>query len=126
MASTGYIQVRAYASYAQLPLQDVAVIITDPDGTAIAFQLTDRSGLTEPIAISVPDISAGLSPNTGIVPFKNINIYARLDHFEQIEAENVQVFPNVVTIQNFEMVPLAELPENWAESELFNTPPQNL
>lgn len=126
MASTGYVQVHAYASDAQIPLEDVAVMITNPDGSAIAMRLTDRSGLIEPIAITVPDRSASQSPNSGVKPYATVNIYARREDYEQIEAENVQVFADTVTFQNLEMIPLAELPEQWSKAELFNTPPQNL
>ena len=55
-----------------------------------------------------------------------VNIYARLENFEQIEAENVQVFAGTVTNQNLEMIPLSELPDKWTKAEIFNTPPQNL
>ena len=51
MPSIGYIQVRAYTSYARLPLKDVAVTVTSPDGTAIAMRLTDRSGMIAPIEV---------------------------------------------------------------------------
>ena len=101
-------------------------MITDEAGKAIAMRLTDRSGLIEPIPITVPDRAASQSPNMGVTPFTRINIYARLENFEQIEAENVQVFADVVTNQNLEMIPLSELPQSWTKAELFNTPAQNL
>ena len=101
-------------------------MITQPDGTAIALRLTDRSGRIEPVAITVPDLAASQTPDTGIIPFTNVNVYARLENFEQIEAENVQVFPDTVTDQNLEMIPLSELPEAWTKAEIFRTPPQNL
>ncbi len=90
------------------------------------MRLTDRSGRIEPVPITVPNLSAGQTPDTGIVPYTNVNIYARLENYEQIEAENVQVFPDTVTDQNLEMIPLSELPESWSKTEIFNTPPQNL
>ena len=126
MSTTGYIQVHAYTSTAQIPLEDVAVMITYPDGSAIAMRLTDRSGLIEPVVISVPDLSASQTPDTGIIPYATVNIYARLENYEQIEAENVQVFAGTVTLQNLEMIPLSELPDKWTKAELFKTPPQNL
>ena len=92
----------------------------------MAMRLTDRSGLTEPVPIRVPDRASGQAPDTGIVPYTNVNIYARLEDFEQIEAENVQVFADTVTYQNLEMIPLSELPTQWTKAEVFNTPPQNL
>ena len=126
MSSIGYIQVHAYTSRAQSPRPGVAVMITQPDGTAIAMRITDRSGLIEPVSISVPDIAAGQTSDTGIVPFVNVNIYARKEDFQQFEGENLQVFPNTVTYQNLELIPLAEFPEEWTQGEIVTTPPQNL
>jgi len=126
MAATGYIQVRAFTSNANLPLKDVTVLITDSSGKAIAMRQTDRNGKIEPIAITTPDLSASLDPNTGITPFTSINIYARIENFEQIEAENIQIFADTTTDQELEMIPLAEFPEFWTETEIFRTPPQNL
>ena len=126
LSSTGYIQVSAYTSRARIPLENVAVMITYPDGNAIAMRLTDRSGKIEPVPIAVPDRASSQTPDTGIVPYASVNIYARLENFEQIEAENVQVFAGTVTNQNLEMIPLSELPAQWSKAEIFNTPPQNL
>lgn len=126
MPATGYIQVHAYTSYAQIPLQGVAVSITASDGTAIATRLTDRSGRITPVAIPVPDLSASQSPDTGEIPFTTVNIHARLRGYEQITAERVQVFADTTTNQNLEMIPLAELPGSWNQTEDFDTPPQNL
>ena len=79
-----------------------------------------------PLEVETPNRIISLSPNTGSVPFTTVNIYARLDNYEAIEAENVQVFANTVTLQNLEMIPLSELPANWDKLEVFDTPPQNL
>ena len=127
LSSTGYIQVRAYTSSALIPLKDVAVTITDTSGAAIAMRLTNRNGLLDaPIEISVPDRSASESPNSGIIPYAAVNLYARIENFEEIHAERVQVFPDTLTIQDLKMIPLSELPDNCNEAELFNTPAQIL
>ena len=126
MPSRGYITVRAYASYAQIPVKDVAVTVTAPDGTAIAMRLTDRNGQITPIEIPVPDIAAGQTPDTGERPYALVNLYARLRGYEQIENENLQVFPDTTTNQDLAMIPLSELPGRWDRIEIFDTPPQNL
>lgn len=126
MPDTGYIQVKATTSNAQIPLEDVAVTITMQDGTAIAMRLTDRNGLAEPVEVPTPELSAGLTPDTGIRPFTPVNVYARLDGYEQMENENLQVFPGVITRLVLQMIPLAELPNHWDKTVVFNTPPQNL
>ena len=126
LASTGYITVHAYTSYAQLPLENVAISITSSDGTAIALRITDRNGQIRPVTIPVPDRSAGLSPDTGETPYTSVNLYARLRGYEQAEYENIQIFPGTTTNQNVELIPLSELPGKWDQTAIFDTPPQNL
>lgn len=126
MPSVGYIQVHAYTSNARLPLEDVAITVTAEDGTAIGMRLTDRSGKIRPIEVPVPDLAAGQTPDTGESPYTPVNLYARKKGFEMIENESLQVFPDTVTDQNLEMIPLSELPESWNRTEIFVTPPQNL
>ena len=126
MPSTGYIQVRAYTSNAQYPLKNVAITFTSQDGTAIAMRLTDRSGKITPMPIPVPDKSESQSPDPSERPYAVVNLYARLKDFEQTEAENLQVFAGTTTIQNLEMIPLSELPDQWDQMIIFDTPPQNL
>ena len=126
MSATGYIQVRAYTGRAGYPLKDVAITVTATDGTAIAMALTNRSGLISPIAIPVPDRQDSLQPDPPERPFAVVNLYARLRDYEQVEAENLQVFAGTTTVQNLEMIPLAELPDQWSQTVIYDTPPQNL
>lgn len=127
LSATGYIQVHAYTSNAQIPLKDVAVTITDTDGAAIAMRLTNRSGILDiPVPITVPDLSASQSPNTGVIPFAVVDLYARVENYEEIHIERLQIFADTVTNQNLEMIPLSELPQNWNQAEIFYTPAQNL
>lgn len=126
MPSTGYIQVRAYESYAQLPLQDVTVAVTATDGTAMAMRLTDRSGKITPIPVPTPDLAESQSPGSPEAPFTAVNLYARKQGYEQIEIENLQVFAETVTLQDLVMIPLSELPGSWKKKEIFDTARQNL
>jgi len=126
MPATGFIQLRAYTSTAQFPLKDVAITVTSSDGTAIAMRLTDRNGLIVPIELPVPDLEESLQPDPQERPFATVNLYARKQGYEQVESENLQVFADTTTYQNLEMIPLAELPQNWDQTVIYNTPPQNL
>lgn len=122
----GYINVLAYVGTAQIPLENVAITVTADDGTALAMRLTDRNGAISPIEIPVPALSAGQTPDTGVKPFTTVNLYAHLEGFDQVENENLQVFPDTVTRLNLEMIPLAEFPSAWDKTLIFDTPPQNL
>lgn len=127
LSAIGYLQIHAYTSNAQIPLKDAAVTVTDLAGSAIAMRLTNSSGqLDDPLVIEVPDLSASQSPNTGIIPFTAVDIYARLENYEEIEVEHVQIFADTVTVQNLELIPLSELPGNWNKAEIFDIPAQNL
>lgn len=126
MGATGYIQVHAFTSKARLPLKDVTISITDKNGTIIAMRQTDRSGIISPVAVSTPKLSTSQKPGVDTTPFTTVNLYARLAQYEQIEAKNIQIFPNTITNQELEMIPLAEFPEFWTQAEIFETQPQNL
>ena len=90
------------------------------------MRLTDRSGQITPIEIPVPDLAESQSPNPPERPFATVNLYAHKKGYEQIEAENLQVFANTITDQDLMMIPLAELPQSWDQTMIFDTPPQNL
>ena len=126
MASTGYLQAHIYTSNAQLPLSNVAVVVTSPDGTAIAMRITDRSGLIAPIEIPVPPREESQEPGSEERPYTQVNLIAELPGFERIEAENLQIFAGTTTYQNLEMIPLSYQPFGQNQTIRYITPPQNL
>ena len=91
LPDTGYIQIHAFTSNAQIPLQNVTVTVSAQDGTVIALRLTDRSGRIEPIPIPVPSREESLSPNPPQIPFTQVNLTARLQDYEQIFVYGLQV-----------------------------------
>lgn len=126
MPAMGYITVHAYTSNAQLPLEDVAITVTASDGTAIAMRLTDRSGLTQTVELPVPELSDSQQPDPPERPFATVDLYAKKRGYEQIHAENIQVFADTTTYQDLMMIPLSELPGSWDQTLTLDTPPQNL
>lgn len=125
MPAYGYIQVKAYTSRAQLPVEDAAVSVVDDQGRLLGLRTTDSSGLTTPIRLEVPDLSESQSPGNGM-PFVTVNLYARAEDYEQVLVRGVQVFPDTTTTQQLQFIPLAELPGSWNRVEIIDTPPQNL
>lgn len=126
MSATGYIQVKAYTSRARIPLADVSVTITGADQSLLGLRLTDESGITQRLDVTVPELSQSQQPEQGAAPFTTVNLYARKNNYEQIEIHGLQVFADTVTLQELAMIPLSELPGNWEQAEIFDTPPQNL
>lgn len=123
---TGYIKVHAYTAFARIPIEDAAVTVAASDGTVIALKLTDRNGLIAPIPIPTPARQESLAPDPAEIPYVTANLYARKNGYEQIEAENLQIFPDTTTNLNLEFIPLSEMPGRWDQAEIFDTPSQNL
>lgn len=91
------------------------------------MRITNRNGTFDaPVSIDTPDLSASQTPDSDVIPFSTVNIYARLAGYEEIFVENVQVFANTITDQNLELIPLSEFPESFNLSERFDTQAQNL
>lgn len=127
LASTGLLQIYAYTSNAQIPLQNVAITVTDSDDQVIAFRLTNRNGqLDTPISVTVPDRTESEYPNPPERPYSIVNIYARAEDYEMIRVEDVQMFANTQTDQNLIFIPLSEFPESYNKEETFITTPQAL
>ena len=125
MPSFGYIQAKVYTSRAQIPVEDTAVSVVDENGKLLGLRTTDSSGLTTPIRLEVPEPGRSQSPGSAR-PYVAVNLYARAEDYGQILVRGVQVFPNTVTTQELQLVPLAELPGSWNQVEIFDTTPQNL
>ncbi len=104
----------------------MAVTVVASDGTVIALRLTDRNGQIQPVSVPTPELSDSLSPDPPERPYTTVNVYGRINGYEQIEGENLQVFPNTTTNLNMEFIPLSELPGRWNQAQLFDTPAQNL
>lgn len=108
-------------------MKDVAIAVVNGQGTATAFRLTNRSGkLDQVIAIPVPDREESLSPNPGEVPYTTVNLFARKESYEQIDAYGIQIFADTLTQQNLEFIPESEFFDDQIPEEIFVTPPQNL
>lgn len=125
MSSVGYLQVHAYTSSAQIPIQDAAIVISTMDQTVIALRLTDRSGLIGTVEIPVPEKEESQEPGISQHPYTSVNLYAQKKGYEHILAEDIQIFAGVTTYQDLQMIPLSD--ELGADmTVVYETPPQDL
>lgn len=128
LASQGSVIARVYTSDAYLPLQGAPVTFTqtsqDGQRHLIAIRLTDSSGLTAPLMIDTPDISESLSPGMPLQPYATVNIGVSYPGYSSIQAEDVQVFPGVETIQGLQLQPAAAVGQDY--SVTFPGSSQNL
>lgn len=126
LSAQGILQIRTYTSRAQIPVEGVSISVKDAGGKLLATRITDRSGTIAPISISVPALEESLEPDFPGQPFTDVTISAFHPGYEKIEAARVQLFPGIVTMQELELIPLAEFPGLWSQTEYLDTPPQNL
>ncbi|MBR2404915.1 MAG: hypothetical protein IKA95_04595 [Clostridia bacterium] len=123
----GYIVARAYASDAEIPIQNAtfSVVTTDEQNQElIGIRLTDENGKTDPIPIEAPDESLSTSPGN-VDPFTRVNV--RLDHpeYNSYLVEGVQVFAGQVSLINAPMIPTAPHISFDNKGNSFDTNEQN-
>jgi len=120
LASQGSVIARVYTSDAYIPLEGVPVTFTlaRPDGTKqlIAVRMTNSSGLTTPLFIETPDISASLTPGSTLRPYAQVDISVDAPGYGTIAANGVQVFPGVETIQGLQLRPRPVAPGTYGET----------
>mgnify|MGYP000886682315 CR=1 FL=1 len=126
MQATGYLQVAAFSSQAQIPVKGAQISVFDLNGAFLAVRITDESGLISPIEVEVPPMSESLDPEFQGKPFTQVNLRAYKADYELLEVNRVQVFPSTVSVQNLMFVPLSEFPSSYDKLERFEIPPQNL
>ena len=128
MAENGYLSVRTFTSSAELPIEGASVIVTQKSSNGsklIASRITDRSGNIAPIAIPTPDRTESQQAGTP-TPFAKVDITVDYPNYERILVEDAQIFPGVITQQNFKLIPIEERPDAWNLTEIFQVTAQNL
>ena len=129
MPAQGVFSARAYTSDAQIPVEGVTITVTqrEPDGIVelLAVRLTDESGRIQPLTLPTPELALSLAPSPER-PFALVRITADHPLYDRLVVEDVQLFPDTVTIQNLQLIPLNLAPSTWNHTEIFDIPPQNL
>lgn len=113
MQSTGKLIVKVFATQAQLPLEGATVVVTtravNGKFDLVSVQKSDRSGLTMPVEVPTPDLSDSTAENGALRrPFAVCDVWAEHPGYLVLRVEGVQIFPDVVTRQDMELLPLGE------------------
>ena len=128
-ANSGSVVARVYTASEAIPIEGATVVVTQrsPEGRVelLGLRTSDRSGKTEPVYVRTPGRNVSQSPSEG-AGFSTVDVTADHPDFQRIIVENVQVFPGVVSLQDFAMIPLEEYPPQWGQTEVFNVTPQGL
>lgn len=128
MAQNGTLIVRTFVSRAQLPISDAIVIVAVPEQDGrhklISILRTNESGVAGPISLPAPEVSESLSPGHNGSAFSSYALIAEHPDYQLALFENLQIFPNVETVQDIAMIPLSANGRN--ETDLTSVTPQPL
>ena len=127
MPYSGTLMTRVFTSRGELPVEDAAVSIVQHNANGrqqlVNIQTSDRSGNTLPITIDTPDTQSSQSPGQP-EPFALCDIWVERAGYQLLLIQNVQIFPNIATIQNLPLIPLANT--GGRPANRVDIPPQDL
>ena len=105
MEKTGRLSVRVYTSQAEIPLQGATVVVTG-QGKDGRTQLIS----VQPVEIAAPPPADSTSPQEAgkQAPFSLCSVWAEHPGYAMLQAEGVQIFPGVETVQDMMLIPLGE------------------
>lgn len=109
MPYSGTLVTRVFTSRGQLPVQDafISVVQHQSDGDHLLdVQTSNRSGNTTPVTIVSPSPQSSQSPNES-TPFALCDIWVEHKGYQLLVVRNVQIFPDIISVQNLPLIPLA-------------------
>ena len=123
--------VRVYASQAELPLEGTTVVVTQRGSGGkyrlLSLQVTDSSGRIEPIEIPTPAAGESTRPvPPGEAAFAVCSVWAEHPGYVMLQVNGVQVFPGVETVQEMELIPLAEGESSLQQRDVRDITSQSL
>lgn len=107
----GYLVVAVKSAGGSFPIEGAKVRIYTDNGDRelelIAVLETDSSGRTQVIELPAPELSASLTPDTGVVPYKSYTIDTDYEGYYSVQNINAPVYPGVTSVQNVSLIPMA-------------------
>lgn len=103
----GKLQVNVFTSRGKIPVADATVLISRGKNDVIALEVTNRSGQTREITVPTPPDSTSSLPTKGMVSTL-VDVWVEHPNFVTQKLQNVQLFPDTVTILPIELQPLGE------------------
>ncbi len=110
MAGKGTFAAQISAANMTVPIEGASVTVTEADTQIpqlISFLETDINGKTVPVSLDTPDISLSETPGNP-KPFAVINVQVDMPLYYSVLIRNVQVFAGIESLQQVEMIPVAE------------------
>ena len=103
----GRLTVTVRSANGALPIEGALVTITSK-GAVIGVSTSDESGNTDTLTIPTPPKSASLTPGYVGLPYSTVFIEVDKDGFYSGQYIEVPIFPDVLTVQPVNLLPLPE------------------
>ena len=130
MQEYGTVTAQIVTSAAQIPIPGATLTITQelPDGRQelLAVRMTNYDGFTEPFDVPTPPASDSQTRQTAEVPYALVDLRTERTGYDRVLVRGAQVFSGVQTLQQLVLIPTQTLPENYAETQEFDIPAQEL
>ena len=115
---------------AQVPIPDATLTSTRELSAGrqelLAVRMTNYDGFTEPFDVPTPPASDSQTRQTAERPYALVDLRGERAGYDRVFIHNAQVFPGVRTLQQIVLIPTPTLPENYAETQEFDIPAQEL
>lgn len=123
--SFGTLEVNVTSSVGFKPIEDATINIsyTGDPGNTIEQIKTNSLGQIKPIELKAPSIEYSMEPSP-IQPYSEYTFEISSPGFETIYISGAQILPEVIALQNVQMIPLASPTSELVES--FVIPPHTL
>ena len=128
MNSSGSIITRASTAGGAIPVAGVTVLVIQRrtgSSTLLGVRTSDAEGRTTPVQVDTPDRELSESPSE-LKSWTDCDLIAEHPDYERVVVENVQVFPDTQTVQNFALIPREERPDLWGGTSTIEITPQEL
>lgn len=115
MSQPGTISAHVYTSRAQIPVIGATVAVsqrlTGKRHTLLAIRITDENG--EIPSIPVPAPQGSETPGND-APFSSLDVRVEHPDYQMEIIEDIQIFPGISSLQEVQLIPLAEhaIPRN--------------
>ena len=113
--STGYLQIKTFTAGRALPVPGIRIIIEGADeinNGVIKRVITDRSGISEMVALPAPAVKYSLHPGGAEQPYATYNITATGTGFYPKRISNAAIYEEIVAVLPLEMIPDGSLTKN--------------
>ncbi|MBM6838265.1 spore cortex-lytic protein, partial [Clostridium saudiense] len=104
----GKLQFQLYFAQQAYPVSNANIFIIDSISGIPVFNgllTVDSSGKSETIDLYTFDKELSQSPDPGVIPYTTYDAYIISDTFKNVLIKNIEIFPNITSIQPVSMLP---------------------